>query len=304
MKRLIGALIAVIGLIATSAGATSTDSFASQGALVRTLADGRTAIALRTAPPTWLTPELLQSARRRPTQAPAEAGTAIPDLPASGFVGIRPGSFEVFPYGCTMNFIFQKSGALYIGTAGHCVDNVGQEVTLLTVAPGTDNPVLVTIGTVATRNFNENQIAPDYAVIAIKPELYPWVFSTIAGVGGPCGAYTGSGLVSIPVPKVFQGQDTEIGLEQVAHYGHGLGVGTGGTPRTGVSLYWDTDAYYWDSPSAPGDSGSPVRVSTLAAAGNLTDLVIDTAHPGAFVEGTRIGTIMAAGYSLVNSPYC
>ena len=124
--------------------------------------------------------------------------------------------------------------------------------------------------------------------------------------GGPCGAYTGNGLVHVPVPQVFQGQESTAGLEQVVHYGHGLVVGTGGTARTGVSLYWDAGTYWWDSPSTPGDSGSPVRVSNLAGAGNLTDLVVDTRHPGAFIEGTRLTTIeqLVGGWQLVSSPYC
>src|SRR5439155_8106139 len=172
------------------------------------------------------------------------------------------------------------------------------------VAPATENPVLVNIGTVVARKFSDARIAPDYAIVSIRPELTPWVFPTIAVIGGPCGAYTGSGLAQIPIPRIFRGQDSAIGPEQVVHYGHGLGIGTGGTPRTGVSLYWESNAYYWDSPSIFGDSGSPVRVSNLQAAGNLTDLVVDSRRPGAVVEVTRISEFLAAGYSLVNSPYC
>ncbi len=211
---------------------------------------------------------------------------------------------EIFPYGCTMAFVLRKSGQLAIATAGHCVDKVGQHVTLVTIAPGTENPVLVDIGAVVERKFSEQKLAPDYAIIAIRPALYDWVFPTIAEVGGPCGAYNGNGVAQVPVPTVFKGQEPQIEPEVLSHYGHGLGVGTGGTPRSGVALYWDSISYWWTSPSAPGDSGSPVRTSTLQAAGNLTDLVVYTNHPGALVEGTRIGTILASGWSLVNSPYC
>jgi hypothetical protein len=265
------------------------------------LADGRVAVPLKAAPPDWVTPELLTAARQGPVPAPA---AAIADVPASGYVGIRPGSEMIDPSGCTMDFVFQKSGTYAIGTAGHCVDRVGQDVTLLTVAPGGANPVIVTVGSVISRT--ENGIGNDFALISIKPELQSWVFPTIAQVGGPCGAYTGDGLTDVPLPRVVKGQQPSLEPETVAHYGHGVGVGTGGTARTGVSLYWDTNAYYWDSPSAPGDSGSPVRVTNLAAAGNLTHLVVDLRKPGAVVAGTRIGRILtlANGYSLVNSAYC
>lgn len=248
-----------------------------------------------------MTPELLAAARNGPVPAPA---AAIPDVPASGYVGIRPGSEMIAPYGCTMNFVFQSGGTYAIGTAGHCVDSVGQEVTLLTVAPGGANPVIVNVGSVISRA--ENGIGDDFALVSIRPELQSWVFPTIAQVGGPCGVYGGDGLTDVPVPTIVNGQEPSVEPETVAHYGHGAGVGTGGTARTGVSLYWDATAYYWDSASAPGDSGSPVRVTNLAAAGNLTHLVVDVRKPGAIVAGTRIGRMLAVagGYSVISSPYC
>jgi hypothetical protein len=111
---------------------------------------------------------------------------------------------------------------------------------------------------------------------------------TIAVVGGPCGAYSGSGP------------------ETVWHYGHGLVIGTGGTPRAGVALTWRADAFGWDGAAIFGDSGSPVRVTDLKAAGNLTHLVVDTAWLPSFIAGTRIGRIIdiAGGWSLAGSALC
>lgn len=282
------------------AGATIDAGNAAQVAGTRQLPDGRLAVPLRSASPEWLTPELVAAARERPTAAPP---SAYPDVPASGYVGIRPGSEMVEPSGCTMNFVFATNSGYAIGTAGHCVEKVGQMVTLLTIAPDSEIPVLVTIGPVLARH--DNGPGDDFALVAIPASLNNWVFPTIAGVGGPCGAYTGNGLVQVEIPKLFRGQDTSVELEQVAHYGHGLGVGTGGTPRTGVSLYWDADAFYWDSPAAPGDSGSAVRISTLEAAGDLTHLIVDTKKPGAIVAGTRITKMMQiGGGTLVDSQYC
>lgn len=294
-------LTAFLGLGHPAAAASSASREAT--GLRWQLPEGRSVVPLRAARPDWLTPELLDRARQGPTAAPA---AAAPDVPASGFVGIRPGSFEVDPYGCTMNFVFRKGGSFAIGTAGHCVDSVGQHVTLLTVAPGGGHPVLVDIGTVILRAFKENRIAPDFALVAVRPELSDWVFPTIAQVGGPCGVYGENGLAQVGLPTIFRGQDPELGPEVVSHYGHGLGVGTGGTARSGPALYWDDPAYYFDSAAAFGDSGSPVRVSGLDAAGNLTTLVVDLRRPGAFIAGTRMTAIsdLVGDWSLVESPYC
>jgi hypothetical protein len=244
-------------------------------------ADGH-AIPLEGARPAWFTPQLEQrvmEARGEPVAAPAQA-------PLPGTIGIRPGSWMISPAGCTMNFIFRKSGSLAIGTAGHCVDKAGQPVTLITLAPGTENPVLVNVGSVITKR--DNGIGDDFALVSIRPALHSWVDPTIAVVAGPCGAYSGSGP------------------ETVAHYGHGLGIGTGGTPRAGVALTWRADAYGWDGAAIFGDSGSPVRVTRLQAAGNLTHLVVDTRWLPSFIAGTRIGKMLqiASGWSLANSSLC
>ncbi len=248
------------------------------------------AIPLKADRPAWMTPEI-EAELDRNGQAAAPV-----DAPLPSQVGIRPGSEMVLPVGCTMNFIFQKSGVYAIGTAGHCV-KVGDDVTLLTLAPGTENPVLVRIG--KTLVSKDAGVGNDFALVAIRPELQSWVFPTIAGVGGPCGAFYGSGI------------------ETVWHYGHGLGIGTGGTPRAGYALGWKTDSFGWGSPAIYGDSGSPVRVTDLKAAGNLTHLLPlvgrvpstwmqDWAGTASVIGGTRIGKmlLLAKGYSLVNSPLC
>jgi hypothetical protein len=240
------------------------------------------AVPLEAATPAWLTPELER-------QVIAAEGTPIAaptDAPLPSEIGIRPGSWMISPAGCTMNFVFRNSGAYAIGTAGHCVDHTGQHVILLTLAPGTESPVLVDIGTVITRH--DNGVGDDFALVSIRPALNPWVSATTALIGGPCGGYYGSGP------------------EAVAHYGHGLAIGTGGTPRVGLALTWKTASFGWDGAAIFGDSGSPVRVTDLKAAGDLTHLVVDTNWLPSFIAGTRIGKILqiATGWSLVNSPLC
>jgi len=239
------------------------------------------AVPLKAAKPAWFTDALasrVDAANGAPVAAPPEA-------PLPGEVGIRPGSWMIAPAGCTMNFVFGSPGSYSIGTAGHC-GNAGEAVTLLTLAPGGANPVLVELGTVQ-KSVNGG-IGNDFALVSIRPELQSWVSPTIAVVAGPCGSYTGSGP------------------EPVFHYGHGLAVGTGGTPRAGLALTWENNAFGWSGAAAPGDSGSAVRVNTgMQAAGDLTHLVVDAAWLPSYIAGTRMSRILQiAGQPLANSPLC
>jgi hypothetical protein len=248
---------------------------------------------LRASRPAWFDRRV---ARR---QKPGTAQTAPVDAPLPGQVGIRPGSMMVSPYICTMNFIFRKGSTLAIGTAGHCLKG-GEPVTLLTLAPGGENPVLVTLGKVLLKR--DAGVGRDYGLVEIPPSLHGFVFPTIAGVGGPCGVYAGGD----PQP--------------VAHYGHGLVGGTGGTPRAGMGieaeqpkppllppLEWNDKSYSWVGEISNGDSGSAVRIGQLPAVGNLTHgigLPLDVPQPSALAWGTRVTTITGSGWSLVSSPLC
>ncbi len=290
-RRLLGVSVASLAALAVSGPAVAAPpavGTAASAVALRSVADQARpygegfAVPLRAARPTWYTPALAAKVRLAGGQ-PVAAPT---DAPLPSEVGIRPGAWMISPAGCTMNFVFRKSGSLAIGTAGHCVDKAGQRVVLLTLAPGAGNPVLVDIGSVITRR--DNGIGDDFALVSIRPELYSWVSATTALIGGPCGAYYGSGP------------------ETVAHYGHGLGIGTGGTPRAGLALTWRANSFGWDGAAIFGDSGSPVRVTDLKAAGNLTHLVVDGRWLPSFIAGTRIGRMLAIakGWSLANSPLC
>lgn len=254
---------------------------ASSGAVPVPYGDGW-AIPLKSDSPSWFTDELA-------AQVHAAAPAAVPaplDAPLPSEIGIRPGSWMIAPAGCTMNFVFQSGGSYAIGTAGHC-GNAGDPVVLLTLAPGTANPVLVEIGTISVSH--NNGVGDDFALVPINAALNAWVSPTMALVGGPCGSYTGSGP------------------ETVWHSGHGVGIGTGGTPRAGLALTWQANAFGWDGAAIFGDSGSAVRVGTgLQAAGDLTHLVVDTNWLPSFIAGTRMGKIqsIAGGWSLASSPLC
>ena len=242
---------------------------------------GGHAIPLKAQRPAWFTDALaaqVDAANGAPVAAPPEA-------PLPGEVGIRPGSWMIAPAGCTMNFVFGSPGSYSIGTAGHCGGN-GEAVTLLTLAPGGANPVLVEVGTI--QRSVDGGVGNDFALVSIRPELQEWVSPTIAVVAGPCGSYGGAGP------------------EAVFHYGHGLAVGTGGTPRAGLALTWQASAFGWSGLAAPGDSGSAVRVNTgMQAAGDLTHLVVDTNWLPSYIAGTRMSRILQiAGQPLANSPLC
>ena len=278
-------LAALITLVSTTAASAATPALGSSPDW--STVDGAVpygnghAVPLKAATPAWFTDELaaqVDAANGAPVAAPTDA-------PLPGEVGIRPGSWMIAPAGCTMNFVFGSPGSYSIGTAGHC-GNSGEDVVLLTLAPGGANPVLVELGTV--QKSVDGGIGNDFALVSIRPELQSWVSPTIAVVAGPCGSYTGSGP------------------EPVFHYGHGLAVGTGGTPRAGLALKWESTAFGWSGAAAPGDSGSAVRVNTgMQAAGDLTHLVVDITWLPSYIAGTRMGRILQiAGQPLANSPLC
>jgi len=261
-------------------------------AAVKAFASGAKPRELKRAQPAWYT-----QAVKRDVEDDG-AATAPVDAPLPGEVGIRPGSWMISPFWCTMNFIFQKGGTLAIGTAGHCVDG-NEPVVLLTLAPTGGDPVLVELGRVLLKR--DAGIGKDYALVEIPPERYDWVFPTMGVVGGPCG--------------VFAGEDPQ----PVAHYGHGVGVGTGGTPRAGMGFEladdpkivrgvdwdWDADSIVWAGLINGGDSGSGVRIGQLPAVSNLTHGIgITGLEPSALAWGTRVTTVTGHGWELVNSPLC
>jgi hypothetical protein len=280
-------LAAFVVLAASAAGASAAVPQLGATAVDWSKVDGAVpyksgyAIPLKAARPAWFTRAL----ERRVDAADGVPVAAPTDAPLPGEVGIRPGSWMLAPAGCTMNFVFGSPGGYSIGTAGHC-GNAGQQVTLLTLAPGGANPVLVDVGTIQ-RSVNGG-VGNDFAIVSIRPELQSWVSPTIAVVAGPCGSYGGAGP------------------EPVFHYGHGLAVGTGGTPRAGLALTWQGNAFGWSGLAAPGDSGSAVRVNTgMQAAGDLTHLVVDTNWLPSYIAGTRMSRIaQIAGAPLASSPLC
>jgi hypothetical protein len=227
-------------------------------------------------------------------------GATMPAAVGLAYPGIRPGQWLVTvttnPVGfawCTANFVFTKSTAVGLGTAGHCAakDALGAypDVTAYVVPPpGTGKlPGFYHIGKFVLSHNND--IGDDFAMISISPAYKSWVSPTMPVWGGPTGKYTST------TPTV------------VKHFGHGAAIGTGGTPRAGVCPILNArhgNAFAWYGAGTPGDSGSGVEAVTGEAVGNFTHIVILDGIPGqilpGMLAGTRITKILqiASGWTL------
>ena len=240
------------------------------------------AIPLSTPRPAWFTADLVRQVHEAGRQGVAlPAGVSVP-ASSLAFSGIRPGAWILFPAGCTTNFVFGAPGNYHIGTAGHCA-NVGDPVTIVAL-PG----VLMEIGT-TVKSVN-NGIGDDFALIKIRADMQDLVNPSIAHVGGP----TGVG-------------NPQVG-DIVLHSGHGVVIGTGGTPRAGIVTFRGPgenagEIFGWNGLSTPGDSGSAVRLLGGAAAGDLTHLVVGTMYAPATIAGTTIHRMLQiAGLPLATAP--
>lgn len=236
---------------------------------------------LKAQAPSWFTPSYAEQ-----VLAAGPRGLPLPDdarVPASSlaFVGIRPGQQIIIADNedltrangfslCTSNFLF-KAGSTggkrtskrtatrvaaattyAIGTAGHC-GKVGDKVFMVFAPLG-----VAYLGEIIKSTGDPgNRLAPDFALVSINPALNQWVSPSMAHWGGPTGVYTGDDIVPI------------------VHSGHGLVVGTSGTPRAGVAYQWGTE-YRFEGVVTPGDSGSAANVAGGLAAGNITHIAVNT----------------------------
>ena len=172
--------------------------------------------------------------------------------------------------GCTLNFIYDGTGALagkvYGGTAAHCVSSVGEDVQL-----GSGE----TFGDVALIG-DEDSTVDDYAFIEIRPEFLSRVSPAMKG--NP----------SYPT-GVARASETTIG-DAVQLSGYGLGFGlTAPTQerRVGVITYDDAEEHEVVAPLIFGDSGGPlVHIPTGKAYGIVSRLCIGVCEEeGPTVEG-------------------
>ena len=264
--------------------------------------DGGWAIPMKGEAPAWFDAAYAQRVLHSGTQGvPLPPGVAPPRATGLATFGIRPGQWLITIQtgssigfaSCTANFVFLKNGTYGLGTAGHCAANDAlggfPDVTAYVVPPaGQGTPGFYHIGKfVLSRN---NGIGDDFAMISIYPQFNGWMNPTMPYLGGPTSVYTSNAATA------------------VKHFGHGLVVGTGGTPRAGVAPIWTARggrAFAWYGAGAPGDSGSAVNVVTGEGAGNFTHIVIADGIPGEILPGMLTGTRLthilsvATGWSLV-----
>jgi hypothetical protein len=104
--------------------------------------------------------------------------------------------------------------------------------------------------------------------------------------GGPIGMYTSQGeVVDVNLtgrqPSVSVNPNPTL-VQQVVHYGHGVGVGTGGTPRSGSAIAWGAKHFMFFGAITFGDSGSGANTLTgdavgdnREAAGIMTHIYVD-----------------------------
>jgi hypothetical protein len=197
--------------------------------------------------------------------------------------GVSAAGCIVAPAGCTANFIFASGSTRYVGTARHCVDAIGQEVTMQV-----DTTTIATVGTVSHMTSGEGVPGNDWALVRIDPAVASrWgVNPAVPFVGGPNGIYTGCDVMP------------------VLHYGHGYGAAVAqGKVEGGLATNWNNDGFGWTGFGAPGDSGSPVVTAGGQAAGDFTHLIVDPGdYPGSTLAGTRITKALSQfGVSLVNA---
>ena len=234
--------------------------------------------------PAWLTAELQEQISDAGAQG-VEVGEERlnTECPGVQSPGVSAAGCIVAPAGCTANFIFTDGSSQYVGTARHCVDNRGQEVTMQV-----DTTTLAVVGTVSHMTSGEGEPGNDWALIRIDPAVAAeWgVSPAVPVVGGPYGIYTG------------------CEAQPVKYYGHGYGVLVAqGKPEFGVATNWHDDGYGWTGFGAPGDSGSPVLLADDRAAGNFTHLIVDIGnYPGSDHAGMRItAALRQFNVSLVNA---
>ena len=238
------------------------------------------------------------------------AGPPVASFAGTGFFGIRPGAWLlIFSDAgvslCSMAHVYGSPGSYSISTAGHC-GKTGDTATVVGAVgdhteAGVQVPVLIDFGRFA-QSTGDGGIGRDWALISIDSEWQSLVTPTMAFWGGPIGMYRATGeVVSANLTNGDVGIDPNPALvQQIVHYGHGLGLGTGGTPRSGTAISWRPDSFTFFGAISPGDSGSGSNTLTgdsiganRQAAGINTHIYVDASLR------TGVGTMAGTRATLV-----
>ena len=232
------------------------------------------------------------------------AATPIVSFAGTGFFGIRPGAWVLLMNGgsigwCSLAHVYGTPGSYKISTAGHC-GNVGDTATVIgalgdKTVNGVPVPVLMDIGRFSS-STGDGGIGNDWALITVDPPYQPLVTPTMAFWGGPIGMYTPTGeVVAINTNngEISVTPDPAL-VQQVVHYGHGTGIGAGGTPRSGTAITWKPDHFAFFGAITPGDSGSGSNTLTGDTVGANREAAGINTH--IYVDGSmRTGLGVMAG---------
>ena len=178
--------------------------------------------------------------------------TAVPSV-AQAAVTLQPGAYHETDAGsCTLNFAYTGGGKTYLGTAAHCVANVGQRVR------DYDNVEFGSVAFIGDANVAEW----DFAFIEVDAEDLARVSPAVKGHPQfPKGS---------TVPS-----DTLTG-DTIQLSGYGLGYGTTKATqenRQAVMGFDDAESYDVTGPIHWGDSGGPlVHIRTGKALGIVSRL--------------------------------
>ncbi|MGH2692828.1 MAG: hypothetical protein ACRDHM_10030 [Actinomycetota bacterium] len=230
---------------------------------------------------------------------------ALASFAGNGCLGIRPGAWLLLLNGgsvgwCSLAHLYGTS----ISTAGHC--GKGGDVATVIAAVGNHagvaGPVLLDFGTF--KSSVDGGLGNDHAKIAINSAYMNLVTPTMCFWGGPRGVYTKTGgtvTVNVLQGRVSVNPDPFL-PQAVVHYGHGAGIGPGGTPRAAASIHWGASHFMFFGAITPGDSGSGANTVTgdtiganMEAAGIITHIYVDPLmRQGLGIMGgtraTKVGT--------------
>lgn len=206
--------------------------------------------------------------------AAPQAGAAPASSARPAFGGtdspLRPGA-SLGGY-CTFNFVFYdgrlargERPVAYIGTAGHCTEEVGERVEL----PG--------VGEIGTVVYDSNvaKSKVDFSLIRIDTGMVGRTNPQMLGWYGPTGFATVADLQRLDVVDL---------------HGYGLVLGENDTTRSrqGRLVNWTEDEYVVDMPAVNGDSGSPLLQDRTGKALGIVSRYGFTATP----PSTDVGPLM------------
>lgn len=213
-------------------------------------------------------------------------------------VDVGPGSHLIIDipdegtFGCTANFVWTDGSTQYLGAAGHCFLPADRTAD---AGEGADYDTSgVTVRACASECTNGG--FSGFLIEGTTVELGTVAYARQTGDGGDVG--NDFGIVEIPAGvavrttmPVFDGPTRADGTltvgDAVCFYGNGVGVGevfpTMG--RTGLGLFEDAGAFFFESAGAPGDSGSAVQTCVPTAEDGLAG----DAAIGIFTHLTSIG---------------